>query len=79
MSMGLPSSHPEVQAAIDSVVALCKQHNVPCGITTNASDVQARLDQGFLFPTVGYWGDAGISGSTEANLRIAREHAGRDD
>ncbi|HBN15598.1 MAG: aldolase [Gammaproteobacteria bacterium] len=79
MSMGLPSSHPEVQAAIDSVVELCIQHNVPCGITTNASDIQARLDQGFLFPTVGYWGDAGISGSTEANLRIAREHAGRDD
>ncbi|MDH7944549.1 aldolase/citrate lyase family protein [Pseudohongiella sp. SYSU M77423] len=79
MSMGLPGNHPEVQAAIDSVVELCKRHNVPCGITTNASDIQARLDQGFLFPTVGYWGDAGISGSTEANLRIAREHAGRDD
>ncbi|MEC8858704.1 MAG: aldolase/citrate lyase family protein [Pseudomonadota bacterium] len=79
MSMGLPGNHPEVQAAIDSVVELCIQHNVPCGITTNASDIQARLDQGFLFPTVGYWGDAGISGSTEANLRIAREHAGRDD
>ena len=79
MSMGLPGNHPEVQAAIDSVVELCKRHNVPCGITTNASDIQARLDQGFLFPTVGYWGDAGISGSTEANLRIGREHAGRDD
>jgi 4-hydroxy-2-oxoheptanedioate aldolase len=79
ISMGLPGNHPEVQAAIASVVELCKKHNVPCGITTNANDIRARLDQGFLMPTVGYWGDAGISGSTEANLRIAREHAGRSD
>ncbi len=79
ISMGLPGNHPEVQAAIASVVELCKEHNVPCGITTNANDITARLDQGFLMPTVGYWGDAGISGSTEANLRTAREHAGRTD
>jgi 4-hydroxy-2-oxoheptanedioate aldolase len=79
ISMGLPGNHPEVQAAIASVVALCVQHNVPCGITTNANDIRARLDQGFLMPTVGYWGDAGIAGSTEANLRTAREHSGRTD
>ena len=55
------------------------KHDVPCGITTNEGDIEARLDQGFLFPTVGYWGDAGISGSTERNLQKARAHAGRDD
>jgi 4-hydroxy-2-oxoheptanedioate aldolase len=79
MNMGLPGNHPEVQEAIASVVELCKQHNVPCGITTNAGDIVQRLEQGFLMPTVGYWGDAGISGSTEATLRIAREAAGRTD
>ena len=79
MSMGLPGNHPEVQAAIASVVELCKKRNVPCGITTNANDITARLDQGFLMPTVGYWGDDGIAGSTEANLRTAREHSGRTD
>ncbi len=79
MNMGLPGNHPEVQEAIASVVELCKQHNVPCGITTNAGDIVQRLEQGFLMPTVGYWGDAGISGSTEATLRIAREAAGRSD
>ena len=79
MNMGLPGNHPEVQEAIASVVALCKEHNVPCGITTSANDIVARLEQGFLMPTVGYWGDAGISGSTEATLRIAREAAGRTD
>ncbi len=79
MNMGLPGNHPEVQEAIAIVVELCKQHNVPCGITTNAGDIVQRLEQGFLMPTVGYWGDAGISGSTEATLRIAREAAGRSD
>jgi 4-hydroxy-2-oxoheptanedioate aldolase len=79
MNMGLPGNHPEVQAAIDSVIALCVQHSVPCGITTGANDITSRLDQGILAPTVGYWGDAGISGSTEANLRTAREHSGRTD
>ncbi|MBU2099176.1 MAG: aldolase [Gammaproteobacteria bacterium] len=79
MNMGLPGNHPEVQAAIDSVIALCVEHSVPCGITTNANDITTRLDQGIMAPTVGYWGDAGISGSTEANLRTARAHAGRTD
>ncbi|MCB1649153.1 MAG: hypothetical protein H7A05_00520 [Pseudomonadales bacterium] len=79
MNMGLPGNSEEVQDAIAKVVDLCKKHNVPCGITTSARDVQARLDQGFTMPTVGYWGDAGIAGGTEEALRIAREHAGRDD
>lgn len=79
MSMGLPTSHPEVQAAISKVVELCKKHNVPCGITTNANDIEARLKQGFLLPTVGYWGDAGIAGDTERTLGIARKASGRND
>lgn len=78
-SMGVPGSHPDVQEAIAKVAALCKQYNKPCGITTNARDVAQRIDQGFNMPTVGYWGDAGIAGGTEATLRIAREHAGRND
>jgi len=79
MNMGLPGNSPEVQGAISSVIELCVKHKVPCGITTNANDITARLDQGIMAPTVGYWGDAGISGSTEANLRTAREHSGRND
>ena len=80
MSMGLPfqTGHPDVQAAIDEVLALCLEHDVPCGITTNAGDIERRLEQGFRFPTVGYWGDAGISGATAETLEIAREASGRD-
>ena len=79
MNMGLPGNSPEVQAAITKVIDLCVKHSVPCGITTGANDITARLDQGIMAPTVGYWGDAGIGGSTEANLRTAREHSGRTD
>jgi len=79
MNMGLPGNSPEVQNAISSVIELCVKHSVPCGITTGANDITARLDQGIMAPTVGYWGDAGIGGSTEANLRTAREHSGRTD
>jgi 4-hydroxy-2-oxoheptanedioate aldolase len=79
LSMGLPGSSPEVQGAIDSVLALCVRHSVPCGITTSAGDVARRLQQGFRFPTVGYWGDAGIGGGVAETLRVARAAAGRND
>ena len=75
-NMGLPRSHPEVEAAIQQVLALCKRHNIPCGITTNAGDIQARTEQGFRFVTVG--GDAGISPATAQALEIGRAAANRD-
>ncbi len=75
---GLPGNHPEVVAAIDRVLAACLAHDVPCGLTTSAGNVEARLAQGFRFVTVGYWGDAGIGGGTSEALGIARRASGRD-
>jgi len=75
---GLPGDHPEVVAAIDRVLAACLAHDVPCGLTTSAGNVEARLAQGFRFVTVGYWGDAGIGGGTSEALGIARRASGRD-
>lgn len=79
MNMGLPQSHPEVQAAIQKVVDLCKKHNMPCGTLSSSNNVEAILKQGFRSPTVGYWGDAGIGGDVEKALGIARKTAGRTD
>lgn len=79
MSMGMPGNSAEVQSAIDDVLALCLQHDVPCGITTGAHDVERRLEQGFRFPTVGYWGDQGISPNTAQTLELARSASGRSD
>ncbi len=79
MNMGLPASHPEVQAAIQKVAELCKKHNVPCGTLSGSTNVEAVLKQGFRAPTVGYWGDAGIGGDVEKALDIARKASGRTD
>jgi len=77
LQYGLPGNHPEVVAGIDRVLQACLRHNVPCGITTSAANVAERLEQGFRFVTVGYWGDAGISGGTAEALDIARRASGR--
>lgn len=74
--IGLPRSHPKVEAAIQTVLASCIKHNIPCGITTSPEDIEARTQQGFRFATVG--GDAGISPRTERALSIGRETAGRE-
>lgn len=78
LSYGVPGNHPDVVGAIDRVLAACLEHDVPCGITTGSGSVEERLAQGFRFVTVGYWGDAGISGETSNALGIARRASGRD-
>ena len=36
-----------IEAAIQRVLAACKDSGVPCGITAGAEDVTERLEQGF--------------------------------
>lgn len=74
--IGLPRSHPKVEAAIQTVLKSCIDHNIPCGITTSPDDIEARTEQGFRFATVG--GDAGISPRTDRALTLGRKAAGRD-
>ena len=71
-SMGYPSpAAPEVEQAIQTVLAACLEHDVPCAITTNAGNVQQRIDQGFRFVTVGI--DSGLSTGAANALRLGRE------
>jgi 4-hydroxy-2-oxoheptanedioate aldolase len=37
----------KVEAAIQTQLASCKEFNVPCGITANASDIEQRIKEGF--------------------------------
>ena len=75
--MGFASpAAPEVEAAIQTVLAACLAHDVPCAITTGPGTVQQRLDQGFRFVTVG--ADGGLSSGAANALRLGREAAGRD-
>ena len=67
---------PEVEAAIQEVLAACLEHDVPCAITTNARTVQQRIEQGFRFVTVGV--DSGLSAGASSALRLGREAAGQN-
>ena len=75
-AMGFASaSEPEVEAAIQTVLASCLTHDVPCAITTNSRTVEARLEQGFRFVTVGL--DGGLSTRTQDALDRGRSASGR--
>ncbi len=71
--------HPDVLAGMNRVLAACKANNIPCGLTTNADTVEAYLEEGYTFVTVGYWNDAGISSTPTDALDIARRVSGRSD
>jgi 4-hydroxy-2-oxoheptanedioate aldolase len=75
-SMGYASPNaPEVEAAIQTVLASCLAHDVPCAITTSQGSVEQRIREGFRFVTVG--ADGGLSGGTSNALRLGREAAGQ--
>ncbi len=76
-SMGYASpAAPEVEAAIQTVLRACLDHDVPCAITTGAGSVQQRINEGFRFVTVG--ADGGLNAGASSALRLGREAAGRD-
>ena len=81
ISYGVPGQrdHPEVDAAMNKVLGVCKARNIPCGLTTDADDVEHYLEEGYSFVTVGYWNDAGISGAVAETLEIARKASGREN
>jgi 4-hydroxy-2-oxoheptanedioate aldolase len=76
-SMGYASPGvPQVEEAIQRVLQACLDNDVPCAITTSASSVQERIEQGFSFVTVG--ADGGLNANAANALQIGRETAGRD-
>lgn len=75
-AMGFSSSAaPEVESAIQTVLAACLAHDVPCAITTNSRTVEQRLEEGFRFVTVGL--DGGLSTGAQDALNRARSASGR--
>src|SRR5215469_16000242 len=50
--LGLPRQyeHPTVAAAIDEILAICKQHNAPCGHPhVDSKNVESLLEKGFRY------------------------------
>ncbi len=75
-AMGYASAAaPEVEAAIQTVLASCLVHDIPCAITTNARSVESRLEQGFRFVTIGL--DGGLSTGAQEALNRGRSASGR--
>jgi 4-hydroxy-2-oxoheptanedioate aldolase len=71
--MGYPRQydHPQVAAAIDEILAICKEHNVVCGHPhVDSGNVEALLEKGFRWlmpaPTQSF-----------AALERGRKHSGR--
>ncbi|NQV68973.1 MAG: aldolase [Pseudohongiella sp.] len=75
-AMGYASpAAPQVEAAIQTVLAACIAHDVACAITTSSRSVEQRIEEGFKFVTVGL--DGGLSAGTADALRRGRSAAGR--
>lgn len=58
------------EAAIQQVLAACKEFNVPCGYPATDSDIEMRMQQGFSVFVIG-WGDAGFK-AVELGRKKAR-------
>jgi 4-hydroxy-2-oxoheptanedioate aldolase len=59
------------EAAIQQVLAACKEFNVPCGYPATETDIETRMKQGFSVFVIN-WGDAGFRA-----VEIGRRVAGR--
>ena len=59
------------EASIQTVLAACKEFNVPCGYPANASDIEMRMKQGFSVFVMN-WGDAGFKA-----IEVGKKAAGR--
>ena len=61
------------EAAIQQVLAACKEFNVPCGYPASANDIEMRMKQGFSVFVMN-WGDAGFK-----TVDMGRRLSGRSD
>jgi 4-hydroxy-2-oxoheptanedioate aldolase len=60
------------EAAIQQVLAACKEFNVACGYPATANDIEARMQQGFSVFVIN-WGEQGFKA-----VDIGRKAAGRE-
>ena len=71
-SLGVSRDAPEVEEAIETIVAACQDHDIACGITASAADMRRRTEQGFRMLGAGRAG-GGLPASADAALRAGRE------
>ncbi len=72
MQRAKPDDPGAWEAAIQKILAACKEFNVPCGYPVNASDVEQRLKQGFTVAIGQGFNDANFEA-----VRVGKKAAGR--
>lgn len=73
-SLGYPGQmdHPETEKAVQQVLAVAGEFNVPCGILVFKRNIEKRVKEGFKYLVI-----AGTPGETEDAVRIGLKAAGR--
>ena len=73
-SLGYPGQmdHPETEKAVQQVLAVARELNVPCGILVFKHNIEKRVKEGFRYLVI-----AGTPGDTEEAARIGLKAAGR--
>lgn len=74
LSLRSQPGSPDLETAVQTVLAAAKGKNIPCAITATARDAAERVQQGFRILTLG--GD-GVSAGTVEGIRVARSAAKR--
>ena len=70
-SLGVPdATHPDVTAAIETILAVCRARDLACGGTVNATNAAAKLAQGYRIINFG-----GANGGLTAQNETARNAA----
>jgi 4-hydroxy-2-oxoheptanedioate aldolase len=74
-SLGYPGQmdHPETEKAIQQVLAVTKEANIPCGILVTKGNIEKRLKEGFKYLVI-----AGTPGEVEEAVRLGRKLSGRE-
>ena len=72
LSSGLPATHPDNAALIDSTLELCRARGIPCGTAVgDAAAARAAAERGFRFVMVS--NDATMFGTAARDIRRAIE------
>jgi 2-keto-3-deoxy-L-rhamnonate aldolase RhmA len=59
------------EAAIQQVLAACKEFSVPCGYPAGEADIELRMQQGFSVFVIG-WGDSGLRAVEKGRAKAGR-------
>ena len=76
LSMGVPPGDPEIEEALQTILAACLAHDVACGKTMSASEMAGRLEEGWRMINLGS-ASGGMTPTTSGAMQALEEATGR--